>query len=372
MNVEIKESVRRYHVGFEQDGSKKFKDGRPQTVTTCKIWFLLKHLRPQLVAEGVTTLGKQDKASSLIGCTIALERALDNAKLGKAANGLFWQEFHLRHRRPTFTEFVGEPFSGPPKKLIDAGAAFEDESRRVCGHRLRLRLSGTDWCTKHGDTCKPGQRHEYADFVRSDNAGESIRPRSEAEKREQYRGMYGVGKTVMATDKLQAEDRCHRVHNITITNHVGTDWQKLNRVKIKELVTKAHEQRQRRWLRGLRTVSNEKLSARMLSMSLFDPEEHRRINAELLSRAGVSKVLIEYIIDAEKFEPLYKVGQVLRHDGHTVKVVGITGPVVVVQPLFGKNKTVMDWELELMVQPHILLRAWRWLRDTANWPSRRA
>ncbi len=155
MNIEIKAETRRYHVSFEIDKSTRFvkgpNKGRPQTVTECWIGLLGEVNGITLVGRGTTTLGSKDDADSVLGCKIALERALDDAKLGKAANGLFWQEFQLRHRRGamTFTNVV-DNYGGLPDKLIDSAQAFEDEAKRVCQHKVGW---GHGWCVKHNSSC---------------------------------------------------------------------------------------------------------------------------------------------------------------------------------------------------------------------------
>lgn len=149
MNIEIKEAVRKYYVSFEQDRTKKFSDGpnrgRPQTVTECTIILLTESSRVTLVGRGVTTLGKEDKANNLIGCTMALTRALDDAKLGKHANGLFWQEFRLRHRR--LDAVTCREVYELPKTLLDSAAAFEveveAEARRVRAMKKMVALGNS-------------------------------------------------------------------------------------------------------------------------------------------------------------------------------------------------------------------------------------
>lgn len=404
MNVEIKEAIRRYHVSFEQNRSKKFTNGRPQTVTTCKIW-LLGGKQPQLIGEGVTTLGRKDKSDSLVACRIALTRALGDAKLGRYANSLFWQEFQLRHRHPKFTN-IGGTFSGLPRKLIDAGNAFNAEARLSCGHRLKAKGSGTDWCTEHGYECTPSapcstlrpvhgygglyshqrramkkmmamsnpigrgpaafyahRRHEYSDK----NVGNIIAsyhdmPVKPRNKSEELRKMYSP----------QAEGRCHRVgqpvHNITITNTVAPADQLKKllhgdaaRKQILDIL--GDNARRQKWLQGVWAVADERLTAKMLAMSLNANELFKKIDAELLSRPGITKVHDEYIIDADKFVPAFKTSEIVTYMGDKARVFSVHGPLVIIHS-DGVTYDVFDHELEK--RPHWLRRAGR---AVAKWWS---
>lgn len=338
MHVEIKAETRRYHVGFQQDKSKKFRNGpnrgRPQTVTACKIFLLTKASGPTLVGRGVTTLGSKDKADSLVAFRIALTRALDDAKLGKAANGLFWQEFQLRHRR-----------------LPDSAAA-------VCQHKVVAKGNAHDWCTKYKTHCSfdlpcggvhgygglhsfqlqrravkkmialgnpvsgssdhfrnffAYRRHEYSDGGKLyglgwhrtiDDAGETIRPRSAATKLEQYRRMYGFGRTIMDPMKADYAEVEHRIATATkqqAEDRVGQQIKIINTIshadalktlhsdatRIKDILTDNKKRRQ--WLEGVWAIADDNLTARMLVMSLNAGEEFKRLDTELLKRPGLRK-----------------------------------------------------------------------------------
>ena len=182
MNIEIKAATRRYHVGFEQDNSAKFKDGRPRTVTVCKIFLLTETSGHTLVGRGITTLGKKDKADIVVACRYALMRALDNAKLGKEANTTFWREFQLRHRRPA----IGGTFDEYRKKLIDAGA---------CQHKFVAKGSGADWCTKRIASCI-SCNEKFNNMGRATGGTPTYGPRSKAEKDRQLGELYGYRKRV--------------------------------------------------------------------------------------------------------------------------------------------------------------------------------
>ena len=398
-------------MSFSQDNSTLFKNGpnkgRPATVTTCQIWLVKSTPNsPVFIAKGVTTLGRKDKADSREGCKYALTRALAKARLGQHVNALIWQEFRLRHKvldtvrlgkvscRSMFN-CVGN-FSGLPRKLVDSAAAFEEEvypaphgygglyswQRRA----LRKQMAVSNPTGRGVKAFYMQSRHEYQDervgrairathgtgktlWLRKlhglgwkriiDNAtGEQVWPRNETQKADQYSRMYGY--------RQQAEDRCPRVGdpvpNTIIINHME-DVEKMNKIlgtdgdRIKEIIEQ--NQKTRQWLRGAWKVSDDLLEAKMTTMELLAADEHARIDADLVSRPGIEKVAGEYIIDPDEFVSAYRVGQVLRYEGKAVRVRNIHGPSVTVQPLIGGSKTVMDWELELLVKPSWIVRAWR-------------
>jgi len=315
MFVKIKEAVRRYHVSFEQDKSKKFANGRPQTVTTCKIW-LLTEGQPQFIGGDYTTLGRKDKEDSLEGFKYALTRALDHAKLGKHVNTLIWQEFHLRHKRLD-TVTCREAFS------------YDAKAVRVC----------TDFPV-----------HGYIGL-------HSHQRRTAAEKLEQYRRIYGWRP---AKNRMQAEERCHRHgDNITIVNNLShADQLKEilhSRDKIKDIIQDSRATRA--WQGGVWV--HDDLTARM---SLLAAEEFVKADAELLKRYGVTKIGDAYCIAATKFVPAFKAGDVVTHKGDSAKVVSVDGVLLTIQLLLGAGKVVMDWEVE-KVTPHWLRRVWNRLKD---------
>lgn len=168
MLIELTESVRRYHVGFKQDKSKKFPNGRPQTVTTCKIFLLTPASGATLVGRGVTTLGRKDKDDFMVASKIALTRALDDAKLGKHANTLIWQKYQLRQKR------------------------FDTEiPHEACRHRLVAKGHGADWCLRYKRNCDPtncgeimpdyGLHSHQRRKMTGRGPGEMIQPRTKAE-----------------------------------------------------------------------------------------------------------------------------------------------------------------------------------------------
>jgi hypothetical protein len=414
MFVEINERIRRYHVSFGQTSHGIFlkgpNKGRTRTVTTCEIWRIPYEIgrAKYIVGKGVTTLGKTD---SLFACKLALTRALDDAKLGKETNAAFWKEFHEKHQ-PTCCEAFSNVGG------IYDGRATIPTKRETCPHRSKARGNAHDWCVEHKTHCSAStgcgrfnnasnplpSLHGYGGFHsfqkkalerlrggrsayyvhRRSHAGESFIPRDkfkalfspdspEQEHRRMkdaiYRDMYGY----RAPAYRQAESRCHRVGDrhtpviVNVTNPVGgSDWVKKvfedNKDRITEIIGGGMNERRRKWLHGLWDVSDEKLTARMHGMELIAADEFARVEKELLSRPGVSKVHNEYIIDSEEFVPKYKVGRVLRHDGQPVRVVDVAGCSVEIQPLVGNNRTVMDWELELLYQPHWIVRAYQWVK----------
>lgn len=358
MNVQIKESIRRYHVAFEQNNSKAFTKGPQrgglQTVTTCMIWLLTEAGGKTLVGRGVTTRGPKDKADNQFAFKLAFTRALDHARLGKAANAEFWQEFHKRHRRPeqldyrfanAITRFhadyhdpvkmvcrpftnMGGTFSGLNKMFIPVKPVLSDG----CPHQLKAKGSGSDHCAKHAFECTASAPCDRLNPVTPHG----------------YGGLHSF-------QKQQAEDRCHRVGKTVGSNHV---------IRIKEIMQQTTlNERRRQWLHGLWAVSDERLTARMHQMELIATDEFSRVEAELLARPGVSKVHNEYIIDPSEFKPMYKVGRVLRHGGQPVVVREVNGVAVTVEPLIGDNRVVMDWELELLYRPSWIVRAGWWVAE---------
>jgi len=285
MNVEIKSETRRYHVGFKQDRFKKFKKGpnkgRPQTVTTCKIFLLTEASGPTLVSKGVTTLGKQDTDSSYEGCKMAFERALSSTYFSKRETTAFWKEFRLRHRlcSEAFSNVGGSFFghTGGPvhgyaglyshqKRMIDKMIVMgnpsggSDHFRKMYMHRRHeyrdiadkdfgKSPTGRAARTYHGSGVTIDIRKIYGlgwKKIVDDHTGVQIWPRTQAQKREQLRRMYSpvgaetAGETILHPTKTdyaelekrimaqvtqrnertfsQAEDRCHRVGEpVTVT-----------------------------------------------------------------------------------------------------------------------------------------------------------
>ena len=362
MFVKINEAVREYHVAFEQDRSKRFEKGpnkgRPQTVTDCKIWLLP---GPTLVGKGDTVLGCKDKADSVEACKHALSRALADAKLGKEANTLFWEEFHKRHRRVT------------------------------CQHKVVAKGNGTDWCTERSRECRQERcggpvhgygglyshqrrammatghvpsasyiyrRHEFRDV-------ETVLPRTEAEKREQYRKLYGGDGTHPVRTGLR-----RRHNNITVVN---TDQLKdllhNNSKRVRDIL---EDGKKKQWMRGTWAVADERLTARMKAMSQIAAEEFARVDAELVSRPGITKVGNEYIV-AVNFVPRFEAGDIVMCENRTAKVLEVNGVILKIQPVilafglhaakFGGTKTVMDWEVKPVTHWPLLRRVWKRVRS---------
>jgi hypothetical protein len=133
MNVTTKSETRRYYVSFGQSGKGIFLNGpnkgRTRTVTTCKIFLLTEASGQTLVGKGVTTLRLRPH---LLTCKMALTLALDDAKLGEAANAEFWREFH---------------------KMFSA--------QEECSHKVKAKGSGKDWCSKDAGDCTPSASCEF-------------------------------------------------------------------------------------------------------------------------------------------------------------------------------------------------------------------
>lgn len=299
MFVEIKESVRKYHVGFEQDNRKKFKKGpnkgRSETVTTCQIFLITEASGPTLVGSGVAVLGKRDKPNSVAGCRYALERALDDAKLGKAANALFWQEFQLRHRRC-------------------AGGVIRKDSPMFFGDGSKIKLY-------------PHQRRAMQTIGR----------------------MYG-GEFVTR----QCEDRCHRVGGTApvVFNVTSPDYGK-RLDDLRDLFNNTANHK--RWAGG--GWPTAEVTAKM--QELVAKADYSKLEERLLAHDGVSKVHDEFVIDCDKYKSEFKIDEVLRYNGDSHKVISIHGPLVTIQPLVGDTKKVWDWELTKRSGKRGLIQQWR-------------
>lgn len=334
MNVKIKERERKYYIGFEVDNSKVFTKGPHtgglRTVTTCKICLVTEAEASglTLVGRGTTTLGPRDRPNSLIGCKIALSRALDSSGLGKFDRAAFWQEFRARHGSLS----VGDRrFNTKLNAVHGYGSRYtwqrlwnDSWQHRAVAEVRKATQSCQDEQTRakerlfghiYGKTIKNPTTWDYAELERRIAAGQ-------AESR--------VGEPVP-----------HEIKSINTVNYAEA----LDKVRIKKIV--GDEERKRH---GLWAVSNTALAGH---------NEFKRVHAELMSRPGVKRVGDEYIIDPDVFEPRFRVGQVLRYEGKVVRVTDVDGPVLT---LAGR-KTAMDWEVELLVQPSLAVRVLRWLCD---------
>ena len=226
--------------------------------------------------------------------------------------------------------------------------------------------------------------------------GEVIRPRTEAQKRQQLRDMYSYGiqgnlreieerlmqhsqrygrtithptkvdfaeaeRRVLAGTRQQAEDRCHRIGKskpITIVNHVDPG-------KFLEAVMGgAGAQRVRDILKEAdaykkRAVADDGLTAKMLEMHRTAVVEAIKLDAELLTRPGISRVHDEYCIDGDVFKSKFCVGDIVTSLKFGVgTVTKIEGVFLTVQPgmrvgrkLFGygSTKLVPDWDCKKKV-----------------------
>ena len=208
---------------------------------------------------------------------------------------------------------------------------------------------------------------------------ETLWPRSEVEKMRQLAAMYnGFGDYSRLERRVlrQAEDRCHRAgdpvpHEIKIINtmsHADVLAELTGKTKIvRDILKQFDENRKRRqWLRGIWQVADERLTARMLSLSLSVPDEFKRVDAELLRRPGITKVCAEYIIDPKEFVSEFKIGEVVTSGNNVVQITKIDGVELTVQIIlrvfgytvkFGPTWTVMDWEVKKKM--HWLRRAGR-------------
>ncbi len=195
--------------------------------------------------------------------------------------------------------------------------------------------------------------------------GETIWPRSKAQKNEQYRRFYGMADTEEFTgyeadySKLERRVLRQQQQKVVIVNSPSSEILKqifANKDRIKDIILDANERKKKMsWLRGTWPVADDRLTARMLSMSL---KLTKKIDAKLLKRPGITKVLDDYIIDTDKFVPAFKVGEVVTYKGGRARVYWVDGPLVTLHVNSdGKSYEVFDHELEIRV--HWLRRVGR-------------
>jgi hypothetical protein len=206
--------------------------------------------------------------------------------------------------------------------------------------------------------------------------------KAQREKNERLRRMY--------TPSPQPEDRCHRVknehQNVTIINVSSLDetMKRLLEDKsevIKNIISEGSDDAKRRkirgWLEGVWEMSDDNLSARMLSMSLHAEDEHKLLQAALELRHGITRFQDEYMVDADKFVPAFEVGEIVTHDGVTCKVLSVQNLFLRLQPVLrafgkdmvknGKSLTAFEWEVEK--KESWIKRAETWVRVAlANCP----
>lgn len=364
MFVQTKEN--RYHVAFELDRS------QPRAITVCKIFLLTDWTNSDstLVGSGKTRQGKTDAFNSITGCKFALRRALTDYGFQKSTRTKFWKEFNRCHHSP-----VGVVCSdtGRPHKLIDACKSLYGYGGL---HSFRQRKLPSHLTTKN---VYAQHRHEY---------NEVIIPRSRAEKNQQLYEIYNggtVGKKVFSSEdkpfnniygdysKLehrilrQAEGRRRRagqqdkvviVNTINARSSHGERLKELimgeGGVKIKNILS--DDEKRRRWLRRVWAVSDDRLGARMMSMSLNAAKLAQVTDVKLLSRAGITKVHDEYIVDPDKFVPAFKAGEVVTYKGDKARVYRTDGPLVTIT-CGQKVHEVFDHELKKWT--HWLRRLWK-------------
>lgn len=360
MFVRINENL--YHVAFELER-------RPESraITHCKIFLLTDASGPTLVGRGQTLLGKKDVFNFVTGCKFALRRALVDSCLQKPARTLFWKEFNRCHRRTCREAFgnVGGTFTVP--RCVEL-YSFQRRAEKMMSMSSP---SGRGTASMYAHL-----RHEYHDDPHDGGTVENqvfIRKlhglgwRSRAEKNEQ------PGEAIFPENdysKLehrvlrQAESRCHRVRQqkITIINSMTPaailQTLKTNSDRVKELIKTdkikkvfTNDESVKGW-----AVSDDRLTARMQSLSLNAAKQAEAIDVKLLRRPGITKVHDEYIVDPDKFVPAFKAGDVVTYIGAKARVYRVDGPLVTIT-CGERVQDVFDHELE--TRPHWLRRVWR-------------
>lgn len=326
----VKTSENSYYVGFELDRSK------PQAVTYCKILLLIANEPPILVGSGKALQSKTDVFNSVTGCTFALKRALADYGFQNSTKILFWKEFNRCYRRQNI-------------------ATCRKTSSDECQHRIMAKGGGTDWCKQYSDYCRspktkttvPGYGGLYtfrqeqaakAEAARA-KAGGTVKPkkRTRAEKNRIFRELYGFGQRHRIGDVAPVE---YLIINNSTVSHGE---------RLQQLLT--DEARLKNILTGKKFDAN--LTARM---STTVAEAANAVAAKLLKRPGITRILDDYIVDPDKFEPAFTAGEVVTYKGDKARVYRVDGPLVSITCDNGVHK-VFDHELEPRV--HWLRRAGR-------------
>lgn len=376
MHVEIKSEAHHYHVSFEQNRSKKFKKGpnkgRPQTVTECNI-FLLTDPEPTLVNKGVTVLGPKDDDDSYIGCKEAFTRALETTYFNKRETTMFWEEFRKQH--------LGNGHCGSHEKLVEAAEELNNKPVHGYGgsHSFHMRRiltvgnpNGNDQCHKHdGGPVYPsvyGLGWTRLLPKRTKDKQLAAMYNGYGQKYRYGYGCYGRAESVSQDfvawnephetiiPKAEAKGRCRRVgQNVTIintTDPADNDGDK----RIREIISGANSDEEQR-IREI--ISDDRLSGRMLAMSLASAEQARKVDEQLLKRPGIAKVNDLYMINFKKFVPIYEVGETVTYMNGKAKVLALHGPMVTLRRFGNTYSDVFDHELKK--RPSWLRRAWSWV-----------
>ena len=365
-----------------------------RAATMCRVYLVTTGSGVTLLGRGRALQGKKDVFNANIGLKVAFTRALKESfpnKSQKAIRKAFWDQYQLTHvelgldrcaskfdnadtfgftgHAPELKSFrctVQGHKVNPHAKYVTfmekgAGKTYPHQITGRFAHRkpmLNLNLSPSEIIWPHMDYRKMEKR-VFAIMAR------------EKAKREAYRRAY-----TPAPIRQQAEDRCHRVGQpkIIINNTITSEQaKKALELPTAKAIIYSHARRQRQireWLAGVWKVADAKLTAEMLSQSLYAQDNHKKLKAALKLRPGVTEILGEYVI-TKKFIPAFTVGETVTSasDGRVFKVVRVDNLYLTLQPVlrafnkhtvkFGPTETAFEWELEK--QEHWLKRAWTWV-----------
>lgn len=113
----------------------------------------------------------------------------------------------------------------------------------------------------------------------------------------------------------------------------------------------------RRWVDGCWP-----LSLRQKLQELIADADYMALEKRMMSRAGVTKVHDDFLVDLEKWVDLYEVGELVRHKGKLARVMKVTGPLVTLKyrgRTYETTFTVMDWEIEKTGPINWIKKMWR-------------
>lgn len=378
----------KYYISFARQKVREAprKARRVRWKTECKIFIMEDH-SPLLVSVGTTVQGKKDKDDSLLGCKIALERALKHAfPLNKQSRAAFWKEFHKHHVRPVFSHQARGSENVLSRKRLTMSygmgtgklEAFRKVYGGACQHKMKAKGHGSDWCTKHSSPCN---HHKFGGLnphpgaqtrLLQDNVYETVIPRHGPHSWVTWH----TGGTPVYGARQQAEDRCHRVDKkpmeITIKNVFKPNIEKILEENA-DAIRKAACSRtpvdtgtlKRKWhipeeLRLRQKWVNGRwpnaLNATL--QSLLAEADSAGLEARLLARTGITKYRDEFKVNAA-FKSEFKVGQVVTYKGLPHKIRDISGPMLTIVQVvrvgrtqhvaLGEDKRVMDWEVAKII-----------------------
>jgi hypothetical protein len=355
---------------------------------------------PTLIGRGQTLQGKTDKFNASTGTKFAFTRALKDAFPNPGQEGtrsMFRVQYLLTHKTseqlPDTPQFLGYstqeknglyPWQRRVIAAISNPSGGSSHFRDMYLHRRHEYGQGGPVGKDIGLSPKFDAAHEIVWPVIDYRAAElrvfaaMAKEKAQREKNERLRKLY--------TPRAQVEDRCHRVGdpNVTIINVASLDETMKRLLSNKNAIAKAilnkeddKRQKLRGWLEGVWEMSDDNLSARMLSMSLHAEDEHKKLQAALELRHGITRFQDEYMVDSDKFVPAFEVGEIVTHEGVTCKVLSVQNMFLRLQPVLrafgkdivknGKSLTAFEWEVEK--KESWIKRAETWVRVAlANCP----